>query len=178
MAEKTTIARPYAQAVFAIAQEQGDLAGWSAMLEFAAVVAAAPEMVALVDSPNVGADKKVDLFLDVCGDKLTDAGKNFVRVVAENGRMKLLPEIAALYEVERAAAESTVEAEVVSAAELSKAQQKAIITALKARLNRDVTLSCSVDESIVGGAIIRAGDVVIDGSVVSKLDKLSHQLLH
>lgn len=177
MAEQTTIARPYAQAIFALAKEQGDLKAWSDMLALAAAVASDPEMAALIENPRISREQTVDILLGVCGDRLTDSGKNMIRVLADNDRLALLPEIATLYELERAAAEGTVQAEVTSAKPLSKAQQDAIAAALSKRLGREVSLDCKVDEKLLGGAIIRAGDVVIDGSVVGKLEKLSHQLL-
>ncbi len=178
MAENITIARPYAQATFSLAQEQGDLKGWSEMLQFAAAVAADDEMVAVIDSPRFDSDQLADLFIEICGDKLNDAGKNMIRVLAENDRLALLPEVAELFEVERANIEGTIVAEVTSATALNDAQQKSIAEALKKRLGRDVTLECQIDESLLGGAIIRAGDVVIDGSVVGKLEKLASSLAH
>jgi F-type H+-transporting ATPase subunit delta len=178
MAENITIARPYAQAIFSLAQEQGDLKGWSDILQFAATVAADPEMVAVIDSPRFDTNQMADLFIDICGDKLNDAGKNMIRVLADNDRLSLLPEVAELYEAERASVEGTIVAEVISASTLNDAQQKNIAEALKKRLGRDVTLECKIDESLLGGAIIRAGDVVIDGSVVGKLEKLTSALAH
>ncbi len=177
MAEKTTIARPYAQAIFAIAQEQGALAKWSAMLGLTATVVSDPQVVPLIGNPNVTREQIVDLLFGVCGDNLNDTGKNMVRVLADNGRLNVLPEIAALYEVERARAEGTLEAEVISAAELSSAQQQTIAEALKKRLGREVTLEVTIDASLLGGVIIRAGDLVIDNSAKGKLAKLSHRLL-
>ncbi len=177
MAELITIARPYAQAIFSLAQDEGDLKGWSDMLAFAATVASDPDMAELIDNPRVDRHQTAAIFLEVCGERLTAGAKNTIRVLAENNRLELLPEVAALYEVERAAAEGTLQAEVTSARALSDAQKKAIAAALTKRLGRDVTLDCNVDEKLLGGAIIRAGDVVIDGSVVGKLEKLSHQLL-
>lgn len=178
MAENTTIARPYAQAIFAVAQQQGDLAGWSAMLGLAAAVVSDPQMAALIDSPRVSNAQVVEIMLDICGDNLNDTGKNVVRVLADNDRLTLLPDVAALYEIDRARAEGTIEAEVISATELTDAQQADISSALKRRLGREVSLNCSVDTSLLGGAIIRAGDLVIDGSAVSKLNKLASALLH
>lgn len=177
MAEQTTIARPYAQAVFSLAQDQGELKAWSEMLALAAAVATDPQMAALIDSPRSSREQVVEVFLGVCGDRLTAEGQNMVRLLAENDRLEFLPEIAALYELERATAEGTINAEVTSAKPLTDAQKDAIAAALKRRFGRDVTLTCATDELIVGGAIIRAGDVVIDGSVTGKLEKLSHSLL-
>lgn len=177
MAEKVTIARPYAQAAFATAKDEGDLKGWSNMLQCAAVAAADEAMEAVVANPLIGKDQLVTLFLDLCGAGTKDSGKNMIRLLAENGRLDVLPEIAALYEEMRAEAEAKVEAEVVSAKALSESQKSAIAAALAKRLGREVSLVCSTDESLLGGAIIRSGDMVIDGSVVGKLDKISHQLL-
>ena len=178
MAEITTIARPYAQAIFALAQEKGELAPWSEMLQFAAAVASDAEMIALIDSPRYDSLQIAQLFIDVCGDKLNDDGKNMIRVLASNDRLALLPEVAELYEAERANVEGTIVAEVISAVTLKKTHQDHIAKALSKRLGREVTLECKTDESIVGGAIIRAGDVVIDGSVTGKLTKLAHAMTH
>ena len=98
MAENITIARPYAQAIFSLAQEQGDLSGWSEMLQFAAAVATDADMVAIIDSPRFDNDQLAELFIDICGDKLNDAGKNLIRVLADNDRLKILPEVVELYE--------------------------------------------------------------------------------
>ncbi|OOZ39382.1 F0F1 ATP synthase subunit delta [Solemya pervernicosa gill symbiont] len=176
MAENITIARPYAQAIFALAQEQDNLNGWSEMLQLASAVAADTDMAALIDSPQLDATELGKLFLDICGDQLNEFGQNMVHVLLENDRLKLLPEIAALFEIERATAEGTVEAEVISAKEMTDAQKQGITESLKKRLGREVTLDCRIDETLLGGAIIRAGDVVIDGSVVGKLEKLAANL--
>jgi len=178
MAEKTTIARPYAQATLALAKEQNALQQWSDMLQFASAVAADEDMAALIDSPKLSSEQLAGLFLDICGDKLNEHGKNMIRVLAENDRLDVLAEITELFEIERAQSEGTIEAQVISAVELNDAQKSGITESLKKRLGRDVTLNCSVDAAIVGGAIIRAGDVVIDGSVTGKLDKLATALKH
>lgn len=178
MAEIITIARPYAQAIFELAQEEGDLSGWSDMLAFTAAVVSDEDMAALIDNPEISKEQSVELILDIAGDKLSDTGKNMIRVLADNGRLKVLPEIRELYEIERTTAEGTVQAEVISASALSDTQKESIAAALKKRLGRDVILECKTDESLVGGAVIRAGDMVIDGSVVGKLDKLASNLMH
>lgn len=176
MAERITIARPYAQAIFELAKEQGELSRWSEMLALAATVAANDEMANVVDNPNLDAEKIGELFVDICGDGLNETGKNLIKVLAENDRLLFLPEICSLYEEARATEEGTVTAEVISAGELSEAQRTSIIAALKTRLEREVSLDCRVDPSLLGGAIIRAGDVVIDGSVSGKLAKLGSTL--
>jgi len=113
-----------------------------------------------------------------CGEDIGEAEKNLLAMLAENERLSQLPMIAALYNQSRDEAEGTVEAEVISALPLSEAQKTAITNALKARLGRDVQLDCSVNEDLVGGAVIRAGDLVIDGSAVEHLRQLSSALVH
>lgn len=178
MAEKTTIARPYAQATLALAKEQNALQQWSEMLQYASAVAVDEEMAAIIASPKLSSEQLAALFLDICGDKLNEHGKNLIRVLADNDRLDVLPEITELFEIERAQSEGTIEAQVISAVALNDSQKSGITESLKKRLGRDVTLDCSVDASIVGGAIIRAGDVVIDGSVIGKLEKLATALKH
>lgn len=178
MAELITVARPYAQAVFQRAQETGRLAEWSAELQFAAAVAAEPRMADLIESNRLTKAQLAERFIGVGAEQLSDEGRNLVRLLAENRRLSLLPEIAAVYEILRAEAESTVEAHMVSAQPLDDAQRDRIAEALKARLGRNVTLSATVDESLIGGAIIRAGDLVIDGSVRGKLGRLATALNH
>ena len=177
MAEKSTIARPYAQAAFDIANEAGDLKGWSDMLQLLAVVASDALMQDMISNPAIETSKVVDVITGVAGDNLNDTAKNFINVLAENGRLNVLAEIAELYEQHRAEAEKTVEAEVTSAFPLSDAQKKQLIDALKNRLGRDVSLVAKTDENIIGGAIVRAGDLVIDGSVSSQLEKLGNSLM-
>ncbi len=177
MSELNTIARPYAQAAFDLAREADELAKWSEMLGFAAVVSADDVMRKAIDSPNLSVTDQADLFIQVCDEQLDDQGRNFVKLLAENRRLTLFPEIAALYEELRADAEGTLEATVISAKPMSDTQQQEMADALKARFNREVVLQVEVDESIVGGAIIRAGDTVIDGSVRGKLEQFAHALI-
>ena len=127
---------------------------------------------ALFGNPNVDQAQVAKLFLDICSDKLNDPAQNLIRLLVENDRMDVLTEIAGLYEVYRADAERTVEAHVVSAFPVDATQQKQIIDTLKKRLGREVTLSCETDKNLLGGAIISAGDLVIDGSVTGQLAKL------
>lgn len=172
----TTLARPYAHAVFELAQEQQDYDGWSDKLAFMAAVARNAEMRALLDSPRLSDEQAAEMFIAVCNEYADDAARNFIRLLAENGRLVLLGEIAALYEHFRAEAENTVEAQLVSAQEVSEAQQSSIAKALEKRLGRTVKLVCKVDASLIGGAVIRAGDLVIDGSLRGRLNKLSTAL--
>ncbi len=179
MAEKTTIARPYAQAMFDVACGKGDLAKTSDALAIASVIAQDSAFSSVIGNPSTASDKLADLVLGVIGDKkATNEVKNFIKVMAENGRLDVLPEVSELFNQYKATEESTVKAEVTSAAKLTAAQQKQIASKLKQRLGREVTLQCTIDESIIGGAIIRAGDLVIDGSITGQLRKLSLALSH
>jgi len=177
MSELNTVARPYAQAAFDLARDAGTLSNWSDMLGFTAAVSSDADMREAIDSPNLTVDQQADLFTQVCGDNVDDQGRNFIKLLAENRRLTLFPEIAALFETLRADAEGTIEATVISARPMSDAQQQELAAALKARFNREVALQVEMDESILGGAIIRAGDTVIDGSVRGKLEKFAHALV-
>ncbi|KPK56001.1 MAG: ATP synthase F0F1 subunit delta [Thiotrichales bacterium SG8_50] len=178
MAERSTIARPYAQAAFELARDLKALKEWSDMLQLVAAVASDDDMRAFVASPQVDRERLAQAFIDICGDQLDAGGQNFVRVVADNQRLDFLPEIAALYEQLRADAEGSVDAEVITAYPLSDDQQQALAAALSKRLQRKVNLTCKVDETVLGGAIVRAGDLVIDGTAVGKLNRLATALLH
>ena len=178
MAETITVARPYAQAAFNYATEQQALREWSDMLVLLAMVAAAPDMARAIESPQLTETQLADLIIDVCGDRLTDKGANFVRMLADNRRLELLPDIAALFEIQRQEAEGTIKAELVSAYPATDEQQARIIESLRRRLGKDIELSCSTDAGLLGGAIIRAGDLVIDGSVRGKLQRLGSTLSH
>jgi F-type H+-transporting ATPase subunit delta len=178
MAEILTIARPYAQAAFLFASSRQALRQWSAMLEFLAVVAADPEMTALIENPRMTETQLTALFISIGADRLDEKCHNFIRLLAENGRLRLLPEIAALFEIQRREAERSIRAELITAFPASEAQQAAITAALKQRLGREIELVSTSDASLIGGAIIRAGDLVIDGSVRGKLQRLDNTLSH
>ncbi|MGB5177526.1 MAG: F0F1 ATP synthase subunit delta [Gammaproteobacteria bacterium] len=178
MAEAITVARPYAQAAFLFASEQQLLKDWSGMLSLLAAIANDDSMHELIDSPHVTNTQLADLFIQVGGEHINEKCANFIRVLAANGRLKLLPEIATLFEIKRRDAEGTVQAQLITAYPASEAQQAEIIASLRKRLGREVELSCSTDAELLGGAIIRAGDLVIDGSVRGKLQRLGTALLH
>ena len=173
MADTTTIARPYAKAAFEAAQADGALGAWSDMLKLMAEVTGDPAMRAFLANPDVENADKCQLVLDVCGDRLSVQGQNFVRILADNRRLPLVADIETVYELLRADAERTIEAQVVSARALTKEQEKRLQTALKKQLGREVVISSTVDEALLGGAIIRAGDLVIDGSATGKLHQLA-----
>jgi F-type H+-transporting ATPase subunit delta len=178
MAEAITVARPYAQAAFLHASENRSLREWSDMLGLLAAVATDAAMAGVIESPHLTETQLADLVIDVCGNHLTDKCANFVRVLAANRRLELLPDIAALFEIQRQEAEGTVKAELVSAYPATDEQQARITESLRRRLGKDIELSCSTDARLLGGAIIRAGDLVIDGSVRGKLERLGSALSH
>jgi len=178
MAEATTIARPYAQAVFELAQTEGKLVNWSGSLSALKEIAANDQIHALITNPNVEATQLAELIINVAKDKLDQEGQNFVKVLAENDRLKIIAEISESFEALKAEAEKTVKAEVISAFELTAEQKKKLEDALKKRLGCEVEVSSTVDRSIIGGAIIRAGDLIIDGSITGQLDRLASELSH
>lgn len=177
MAEKNTIARPYAQAAFEIASAEGNLARWSETLATLAEAVSHPQMKGLISSPSVDAEAVNGVLFELCGKVLDDRSRNFVRVLNENDRLPALPEIANMFEEYRAEAEKTIKAEIATALPLSEAQQGAITDALRKRLGRDVSLTVRIDESIIGGAVVRAGDLVIDASVSGQLQKLATDMM-
>ncbi len=176
MAELTTLARPYAKAAFEYAQAHQQLAAWSAELGLAAAVSNDDTFQRVLKAPRLTSDEKADAFVEVCGDKLSEHVRNFIRVIAENGRLALLPDIAAQFELYKAEQEKSVDVDVTSAFALSQEQQDKLAKVLSARLGREVRLHAAEDASLMGGVVIRAGDLVIDGSVRGKLAKLAEAL--
>jgi F-type H+-transporting ATPase subunit delta len=172
------LSRPYARAIFELAKSQGRLPEWSDSLALMAAVTNDATMRLVLDKPQLTHTEAADLVIRACGEDLGDSERNLVKMLAENDRLSQLPMIAALYNRFRDEAEGTVDAEVISALPLSDAQKAAISSALKQRLGRDVQLNCSVNEDLVGGVVIRAGDLVIDGSAVEHLRQLSRALVH
>lgn len=177
MAEISTLARPYARAAFDVARDREAMPEWSEMLQFAAAVADDGRMGPLLDDPRYTREQIAEIFIHVGGKQLNRDAQNFVRVLADNRRFALLPKIAELFNVYRAEAENTIKVDVVSGSEFSPAQQKELAAHLKKRFGRDVQLEYTVDENMLGGAIVRAGDEVIDGSVRGQLSKLASALV-
>lgn len=178
MSEITTAARPYARAIFELAQAESTQDKWTEVLALLSVIVENADMREALDSPKLSAEQKAELLIDVCNGELSDENRNAIKLLAENGRLGLLPEIANLYEAFRAEAESKLEATVTSAFPLTDAQQTAIAEALKKKLGCDITLVTQTDESLIGGVVIRAGDLVIDGSTQARLSALSQSLSH
>jgi len=176
MAEKSIIARPYAKALFELALGQKKLDAWSEALALASAVVADERVKKLLTSPHVTIEQLADFVIDVVGDKLDEVGRNFIRVLAANRRLGFLPEIAAIYEKLKAAEENTADVTVTSAVPLDEEQQRKFSQAMSARLKRDVRLHCEVDSTLLGGAVLRADDLVIDGSLRGQLERLSAEL--
>jgi F-type H+-transporting ATPase subunit delta len=175
MSDMTTIARPYAKAAFDLAVEKGELAQWAEMLTFAAEVTRNETIQDILDS-GYAADKLTEIYLSVCGEQLNEVGQNLVKVMAENGRLKALPAVCDEFLLLKSEQEKTIDAMVISAVALEQSQLDAIGEKLEQRLARKVKLNCSVDETLIAGVVIRAGDLVIDNSVRGKLDRLSDTL--
>ena len=176
MAEKNTIARPYAVAAFGFAKQADRLTEWSEMLNFAATVIEDPAMQAVWRNPKVGAERAAQLFLDICGEQLDEPGVNLIKALAENKRLGFLPEVAGLFDALKKEAESQVEVEVVSAYPMTGEQQTLLSDALNKRFGKKVILSSRVDEELIGGVLVRVGDKVIDGSLRGRIEQLSQQL--
>jgi len=175
MSQSLTLARPYARAAFALARDAGQLPQWADALAFSTRVAADPRVSALLGHPALSAEQAVSLLVPQTADgKFAD----FLALLAENRRLPQLAEIAGLYAQLRAEAEHVTQASVTSAKELSDADEATLVAALERRFGGKVQLACATDESLIGGAVIAVGDVVIDGSLKGKLARLESALIH
>jgi F-type H+-transporting ATPase subunit delta len=175
-ADLTTIARPYAEAVFRRADETAMLDQWSDMLELLAAIVIEPSMVGVVANPLFDPADLTNLMLDIGGDHLNEEGANLVKLLIRNGRLTLLPEISRLFDVLKAEKDRMLKVHVISAYALKPAQEKQLAEALKSKLGREVSITSEKDPNLIGGVHIRAGDMVIDGSVRGRLQQLANQL--
>ena len=173
MAELSTLARPYAKAAFEYALEAGDLQGWSDSLGTASSVAKQSTVDQLLSSPSSTSAEQAAALTGICGESLNSAVKNFICILSENRRLKLLPQIAQQFEIMKANQEKAIEVDVASAQPLDEEQQEKLTEALSKKLERKVNMQVSLDKSLLGGAVIRAGDTVIDGSIRGRLTKLA-----
>jgi F-type H+-transporting ATPase subunit delta len=176
MAEPITVARPYAEAAFALAREQNALPVWAEMLRTAAAVADDPRMRAALDNPKLSAGDKEALFLSVCGDRLDGEARNFVRVLIRADRITFLPQIRELFAALKDADEGIARANIVSAFPLSEAELADLKRALERRFGKKIETSVSLDERLIGGAKIVVGDTVIDASVKGELEAMANHL--
>jgi F-type H+-transporting ATPase subunit delta len=178
MAEITTIARPYAEAVFKLAQEKGSLARWSEMLQWMAAVAVDPAMANLVGNPRVDRTQLASIFKSVCAEKLDADAQKMVEVLAENHRIPVLPAIQQQFESLRHHAEGVLDARIVSAYPLSNSELDALVAGLEKRFGQKVRAEVEVDDALIGGVKVTVGDVVIDGSVRARIDQMAVALKH
>ena len=176
MAERLTIARPYAKAVFVLARDAKQLPQWSEIVGIAASVVSDERVKPLLDNPHVLPQQLVDLICDVGGEPFDRRARNFLAAMAENHRLGFLPEIAQLYGKMRADYERVLDVTVASAVELSNEQRERFAAALRKRFDRDVRLHTRIDSNLLGGAVVQADDLVIDGSVRGGLAQLASQV--
>jgi F-type H+-transporting ATPase subunit delta len=176
MSDNITIARPYAQAAFEEAEKQSDLKGWAEILSSLAEAVCNAEVRAVITSPRVAKIQLESLMAGLLGSEANTHQQNFIRVVVDNQRLLILPEIAAIFESLRAEAEKSINVVVDTAFELTAAQQDKIAESLRARMGRKIKLVCKIDKTLLGGVVIRAGDKVIDGSARTRLGELANAL--
>ena len=176
MLNRTTLARPYARAAFEAARDGDAFERWSEALALAAEISATEEMRYLSGDPRMGGDRVHELMLDIGKDRFDDHFGNFLKVVITNGRLELLPEVSVQFEQYRREAEERIRVEVTSAREMNDEESGKLAERLKSRFGREVDLHVEVDESLIGGAVIRAGDKVIDGSVRGRLEQLGRRI--
>lgn len=175
MSQAMTLARPYARAAFSVAREAGALPAWSAALGFAARAAAEPQVAALLDNPKL---TRADVVALLSPEGVQETFGNLLGLLFDNRRLPLLPEIAGLFDELRFEAERVVRAKVTSASTLADAELDTIKAALRKRFGREVEVETAIDASLIGGALIDAGDTVIDGTVKGKLARLQAALSH
>lgn len=178
MAEVVTIARPYAEAVFRHAKQTNSLEAWSGMLKFAISVVKDKNMQGYLQNPRLTSEQIGSMFLSVCGDRLNETARNFVKLLVENDRLTALPEVGELFEKRRAEQEGVVEAQIFSAFPLDAQQQKELVSVVESRFKRKINASVKVDPELIGGVRVVVGDEVIEASVRGKLQALASALKH
>jgi F-type H+-transporting ATPase subunit delta len=174
--EITTIARPYAEATFERAQETGHVEIWSQALALLSAVASDPQMAKQIANPNVPRERVRDMIIQICGTDLPDEAANLVRLLADNGRLAVIPEIAELFEASRVAGQGIRHVVVRTAFPVDADQERELAESLARRLGAQIELTVEEDPELIGGVEIRAGDLVIDDSVRGKLKQLAHAL--
>jgi len=172
MSELSGLARPYAKAIFELARDSKAYAKWSDQLVLLDAIAADPDMQNIIQDPSVSDGKLTELILDVAAEAFDEQMRNLVKLLVRNDRLSVVGYINQQYVVLRDEAEQIVEAQLITASEVGDAQKHAIETALSSRLGKQIKLEALVDESLIGGAVVRAGDWVVDGSVKAQLQDL------
>ncbi|HYC44563.1 MAG TPA: F0F1 ATP synthase subunit delta [Burkholderiales bacterium] len=178
MAEPATIARPYSEAAFRLALENGKLQQWSEMLELIDAVVSDENVASRIGDPNVGEQALEGLILGILGERLDGHGRNLVQVLVQNGRLDLVPHIRGLYDALRRDHEGVVEARIISAMPIGDEQVRPLLAALEAKYGRKVNAQVEVDPELIGGARIVLGDKVIDATVRGRLDAMAAALTH
>ena len=176
MSELSTLARPYAAAVFKIANESNSTEQWSQMLSFLAAVVKDKEMAVIIDNPKVSQDKLAQLMKDICQEQFSQEAQNLLKLLIQNDRLILAPQIAALYEIHKAQAEGYIDVDVKTAYSFTKEEQKKFAKVLEHALSKKVRMNITVDKSLIGGFLAKAGDRVIDGSIKGQLQQLAKRL--
>ncbi|MCF6354649.1 MAG: F0F1 ATP synthase subunit delta [Candidatus Polarisedimenticolaceae bacterium] len=174
--ENLTIARPYAEAVFGRARESDKLDHWLDTLGLLAAIVQDERVAAAISNPKLESDQRISMMLDICAKHLDAEGRNLVRLLVHNSRLSVLPEIASIYEGLKNESQGSLDVEIVSAYKMTKAQENTLAAALKKRLDREIRVTSEINRDLIGGVIIRAGDLVIDGSVQGRLRKLATEL--
>lgn len=174
MADMSTLARPYARALFELAQDENRLEDWAGRLAFWTAVVSNPDMQQRLEDPSITRQQQAEMLEAVVADGNDDHGRNVIRLLAENDRIAQIPQIFLMFEEFRANAQGEIEATVRTAFPLTDAQESNIVAALSKRLERKVRLVSVIDKDLIGGAIIQAGDLVIDGSLRGRVEKLQH----
>ena len=177
MADTSTASRPYAIAAFKQAREENQVSEWAEMLTLLEQVVNDATMKGAIANPRVNREQLAALIADICGDALSDTGKNFIRLLAEYGRLHSVADIRTIFEQQRAELEGRSRVHVRSAYELDDTQRQTIQQSMSRRLGGEVDLTVEVDESLIGGMVIRAGDTVIDGTLRGRLTQLGQTLL-
>ncbi len=175
MAELTTVARPYAEAAFEVAQAAKALPQWSSTLQLAAAASSDARLQVVLDDPKLAAKQKETLLLSLLGDAPADL-RNFVKVLVEAGRVELLPQISELFDARKDAADNVARAEIETAIALTDAQLAALKVSLARHFGKTVEAEVTINPALIGGARITVGDRVIDGSVQGKLTAMANQL--
>lgn len=176
MSNNATIARPYAKAAFAIAMQDKTIPAWSNFLDIAAALVQDLQITTLLKNPKITPIQRFECLADLCQKAIHPAAQNFLKLLALKDRLLLLPAIAKLFETLRIEQEKIANVEVTSALALNPAEQERLATALKIRLQREINLNYCIDPNLIGGIVIRAEDLVIDGSIRGKLARLANAL--
>lgn len=175
MLEKKTIARPYAQAAFEQASEENDLTGWSEALSILAMITSDEQMKKLMHDPRVSNDQIQAMVTELAGDILTNTKTNFVKILVESDRLMLCPEISQIFDEKKADAQKHASIQVVSAYEMDESEKQKIAEAMKKKLGRSVEVTSEQDPGLIGGMVVKSGDMVIDLSIRGRLNKMANE---